>query len=251
MPEYALVWRERSELYYRLGLEEEALADLKHVFELKEPEEPQLWLRYAGLRLQQGDIEGYRAVCSRMADKFADDDKDDPIWLSLACCLGPGALPSLDAQARRLEEVVKASGQSFPWTTTAVLAAVDYRAGRFDEAERRLNELGDPAAWGDNAGGSLFLLMGALIEHRKGKDDLAERRFLQAADSRLEKIYDHVTPTPQNDLWAMIEEEEGEALYREAAAAIRARNTRNRRAPGSDAPQAMRGSARRTGPRRT
>ena len=209
------------------------------MFELKAPDEPQLWLRYAGLRLQQGNMEGYRAVCSRMADKFASDDKDDPIWLSLACCLGSDALPSLKAQTRRLEEVIKSSGQSFPWTTTAVLAAVDYRAGRFDEAERRLNELGDPAVWGDNAGGSLFLLIGALIEHRKGKDDLAERRFLQAADRRLEK---NLQPRHTHAAERSLGDDRGGGRPGPLPGGCRrdpARTTRRRRSLGSDAPSAI------------
>ncbi|HVS36468.1 MAG TPA: protein kinase, partial [Gemmataceae bacterium] len=221
MPEYALVWRERAELYYHLGLGEEALADLTRMFNLREPEEPELWLRFAGLRLQQGDAKGYRAVCSRMEQRFLHGDKEDPIWLSLACCLGPDAVPSLDAQARRLEEVIKASGQSFPWTTTGVLAMVQYRAGRFDEAERRLKELGDPAAWKDNGGASLFLLIGALIQHHKGKDDKTSVVLLQSAEDRLQRIHDGAAPGLQNDMWSEMEREEGQSLYREAAAAIR------------------------------
>jgi serine/threonine protein kinase/Tfp pilus assembly protein PilF len=220
MPEYALVWRERCELHYRLGLEEETLADGARVFELKEPDDPQAWFHYAGLRLQQGDVEGYRSVCSRMAAKFGNENNDESIWwMSLACCLGPDALPGLEAQARRLEK--SGSREATAFTMSALLAALYYRAGRFDEAERRLDALGDPNRWKDDEGGPFFAAVGALIEHRSGKDEPAEHYLLQA-DAWASAVYNGLPVRAKvSDTWFFIELVEGESLYREAAEAVR------------------------------
>jgi serine/threonine protein kinase/Tfp pilus assembly protein PilF len=220
MPEYALVWRERCELYYRLGLEEEALADGARVFELKEPEEPEAWFHYAGLRLQQGDAAGYRAVCARMQEKFGRDDKADPIWLSLACCLGPDALPApSDALVRRMETAVNANPND--WPTRAVLALVLYRAGRLDEAAGRLTDVGDPNGI-LSVGSMLAWEVGALTDHARGRDDRA-KRLLQEVDELLERLNTNLRPfdASGDERWLLVEQQEGESLYREAAEAVR------------------------------
>jgi serine/threonine protein kinase/Tfp pilus assembly protein PilF len=226
MPEYALVWRERAELYYRLGLEEEALADLDHVFELKEPAEPELWLRYAGLRLQQSDEAGYRTVCSRMGERFDNDDKTDPIWHSLACCLGPNALGDPEGHVKRMQKAIERAGAS--WRHKAVLAAVFYRAGQVERAVKQLRELGDlgEPLQGPNidtdAGAGLLWTTAALINRGNRQEETA-RRLLGYVDNRREAFSRGLVTwigTP-DEQWYHIEVVEAEPLYREAAEAVR------------------------------
>jgi serine/threonine protein kinase/Tfp pilus assembly protein PilF len=229
MPEYALVWRARCELYYHLGLEQEALADGARVMELNEPDDPEAWFHYAGLRLQQGDAAGYRAVCARMREKFGDDDKVEPTWLAMACCLGPDPGPIPRTLIRQLESAVRENPKDV--LAQRVLAALYYRCGQDDKAASLLTDVDDLNSL-LSRGGVLAWEVAALIDHAKGLDDRA-KRLLQEVDDRLERLNTNLLPfdASGDERWLNIEEQEGEPLYREAVEAVR--GVQSQGAPGA------------------
>jgi WD40 repeat protein/Flp pilus assembly protein TadD len=129
------------------------------------------------LHLRQGDQEGYRKVCSRLLQ--SSDSTGDALSaneVAWACCLAPGAV-SDTARLVRLAERAVAGEPADPMRLNTLGAAL-YRAGRFDEAARQLEEAvrvhgheGNPEDW-------LFL---ALVNQRLDKPAEARRWLTKAA----------------------------------------------------------------------
>jgi eukaryotic-like serine/threonine-protein kinase len=131
-------WRALGHAYARAGLWAEAQGpyDLARRLERGRPETG-IWeygLRPALLRLRNGDIEGYRQVCTEMQRVFAQSDEFWPVpWI---CALDDrsGAPPS------DLVKWVKANaGKLFGATSEHIAALCYYRAGRLQEAAEAVN----------------------------------------------------------------------------------------------------------------
>jgi tetratricopeptide (TPR) repeat protein len=138
--------------------------------------------RHAGLRLHQGDAEGYRKACATILERFgkAPDAAvtNEAAW---AAALGPEALPDLQPVLARARVAVGASPNDANRRKT--LGALLYRAGQYKEAVTDLNEAVKQNARGGTWADSLFL---AMAHHRLGQTDEA-RKWLDRAVQVLEK----------------------------------------------------------------
>src|SRR5262249_24064907 len=128
----------RGEWYAEQQQWREAADDFTRTSEL-DPEHPMAGYLAALLRLQAGDTAGYRNYCSVLLDKALKTrnplQANNLVW---ACTLAPGAVPDPKPLVERMENEFQ-TGPA-PWTYSSTLGAVLYRAGRFDDAVRRIEE---------------------------------------------------------------------------------------------------------------
>src|SRR5262249_32774538 len=109
-PEHSYVWRERGQLYYRLGLWELASHDFAQASERQEPLTSLLWYKQALLALYVGDKKDYRRLCARMLDRFGDSAGSTRAGeTARTCSLAPEAVKE-PVQVVKLAERVKAEG---------------------------------------------------------------------------------------------------------------------------------------------
>jgi tetratricopeptide (TPR) repeat protein len=95
------------------------------------------WLALA--HLGAGDLPGYRRACAEMARRFGrDEDRETAFWLAWACALAPEALADASVLVRAGEKALAPPPDAFD--SLNVLGAALYRAGRLEEAVRRLGE---------------------------------------------------------------------------------------------------------------
>jgi tetratricopeptide (TPR) repeat protein len=170
----------RGNAYAELGQPDKASADFAKGAADKKAG-PAVWYRHALLRLQLNDTAGYRRACATLLQRFSKTEPDATANLAAwGCAFAPEAVaddPRLVRWARRL---VAAQPKDFVPLTT--LGAVLYRAGRFDEAVKRLNDARAAYKPGDEQRAALaytcyFL---AMAHHRLGHAAQA-RRWLDKA----------------------------------------------------------------------
>jgi tetratricopeptide (TPR) repeat protein len=139
------------------------------------------WQRYALLRLQRGDQEGYRTVCARIIDRFGKSTNtsvaNDTAW---TCALGPEALPDLKPVVELARLAVRTDATH---ANRSTLGAILYRAGQYKEAVAELNEAIKLSNKGGAAADFFFL---AMAHYRLGQADEA-RQWLHRARQELEK----------------------------------------------------------------
>jgi tetratricopeptide (TPR) repeat protein len=163
----------------------EAADDFKRISELN-PEHQQAGYLTALLRLRAGDTAGYRQHCQALLEQ-ALETRDPALANNLvwACTLAPGAVPDPKPLVGRMEQELQ-KGPA-PWTYFNTLGAALYRAGRFADAVRRIEEGikiqgkgGVPQDW-------LFL---AMAHHRLGHAPQARKwldqsvRAIEPADPK-------------------------------------------------------------------
>ena len=94
--------------------------------------------------LNAGDVTGYRGACGAMLDRLGQTDKPDVAhWLAWAAVLAPQAVDETNRPVALAEAAVASDRNNDRFSNT--LGAALYRAGRFDEAVAKLNEV--HAAW--------------------------------------------------------------------------------------------------------
>jgi tetratricopeptide (TPR) repeat protein len=153
----------------------EAADDFTRTFEL-DPQHPTAGTYAALLRLQSGDTAGYRKHCQVLLEHALKTrnprQANNLVWV---CTLAPGAVDDPKLLVERMEKAVKSDHTS--WYYAGTLGAALYRAGRFDEAVRRIegaNKLqgkgGVPQDW-------LFL---AMAHHRLRHAEQARKWLDQA-----------------------------------------------------------------------
>jgi WD40 repeat protein/tetratricopeptide (TPR) repeat protein len=127
---------------------------------------------HARLRLYLGDGKGYQQACARMLTKWGrTEDPSQAKEAAWACALGPNSVADFKPVLRLAEMVV---AKPIYWNPPT-LGAVLYRAGRSEEAIKRLQEAvakrqGFPEVW-------LFL---AMAHHRLGHSDDAKTCLAKA-----------------------------------------------------------------------
>jgi tetratricopeptide (TPR) repeat protein len=128
----------RAHAYGQLGRWEKAAADYAKLLEL-DPNDHWHWYCSAALRLQIGDVDGYRHACRAMLARFG-NTKADLIAhrVALDCVLMPKAVcdPELPLQ---LAERAVGQVPNHPWHLL-ILGAAYCRAGRFESAVERLEQ---------------------------------------------------------------------------------------------------------------
>jgi WD40 repeat protein/Flp pilus assembly protein TadD/tRNA A-37 threonylcarbamoyl transferase component Bud32 len=118
------------------------------------------WFYHALLRIDLGDIDGYRDTCERMLDRCADNaDLTTAHRLTRACVLAPDAAGDPGRLIRMADQVVALDPQRKQWQV--LRGAAYFRAGRYHEARAYLEAAIEPMpdSLSTKAWGNLYLAM--------------------------------------------------------------------------------------------
>ena len=149
----------------------------------REPENA-LYYRYYALALAgAGDIEGYKASCRQMVERFGRSDLPEvALWLAWSCALVPDAVADFSPVVSAAEFAVRNAPDSIIYLNT--LGAIHYRAGRLPEAVAHLNRVNDTKEKSEDASELLPTITWYLLSmayHRAGCEVEARRWFDKAA----------------------------------------------------------------------
>src|SRR5262249_4536258 len=131
-------WSGRAVAFAELGQWDKAAADLEKATQLT-VDNAQTWYYLALVRLHLGDRAGYRKACSGMLERFGQAaDVNAARWTSWTCALGPEAV----ADRGRVITLAEINLAADPKDCAKLqsLGAALYRAGRFEEAAKRLTQ---------------------------------------------------------------------------------------------------------------
>jgi tetratricopeptide (TPR) repeat protein len=152
------------------------------------------WSSEALLRLQRGDIEGYRGVCREMLARFS--HTEDPITAdgtAKTCLLAPAAVADLEPVLRLADRAITGTEQNFLYCWHVLLKGMaEYRAEHFANAIDRLNQalsLGRQTRYFNSRSlsGTAHAFL-AMAHHRLGRVAQA-REALDRATELLEQPY--------------------------------------------------------------
>ena len=137
-----------------------------------------LQLRYhLLLAALKGDLAGYRGAVEELVAQFGQTTAAADLNLvAWSCTLAPTAVADRGAPVRIAEAALSAAPADRRPDVLTTLGAALYRAGRFDEAIRRLGESVQAGGGSASPQASAFL---AMALHRRG-DHAAARRWLEA-----------------------------------------------------------------------
>ena len=151
------------------------------------------WYRYALLQLGGKEADQYRDTCAEMLAAFeGTETAGDAHWLAWTCALAPDAVADFTNVVSRAEHAVQNGPESVSYRTT--LGAILYRAGRLEEAVKRLTEADKLAEQPDAAAKSspaytwYFL---AMAHHKLGDDEEAKKWFQKANEWTDKVMRDH------------------------------------------------------------
>jgi tetratricopeptide (TPR) repeat protein len=181
-PDNPLAWSARGTLYRLMSLWEQAAADHARSFAWHRSSEASIWYDYASLRLFVGDTEGYDRTCAEMLEHLgAGLDAQSGWYVASAATLGPNGVDP--EQLVRLAEAARDVDRHRP-SYLLTLGAAYYRAGRFAEAVRCLEEAaGQDPGW---IYAEVWPLL-ALAHHRLGHAREA-RDWLKRAERGREEL---------------------------------------------------------------
>jgi tetratricopeptide (TPR) repeat protein len=175
-PERGWFWVLRGWIYADMGQWEKARADFVRAMECKELNE-EAWYSRAMLHLRDGDLDGYREVCSDMIRRFG----TGATW---TCTLSPncGTDP---ARVVEMAEKLRTEQPKNHWRVNQLGAAL-YRAGRFEDAVKVLTEATELSVGAHRTNMLHTWLYLAMAHHRLGHASLA-LGWLQKAKQGTEK----------------------------------------------------------------
>src|SRR5262249_55518625 len=137
-PDYFPAWQGRGISHAQSARWEKASADFARAIQLKGANHHD-WSHHALLRLQLGDVKGYRKACGSLLERFGQRQQPEVAYtIARACSLAPNAVNDLSEVVQASERALAQNPRSYPYTRA--LGAVLYRAGKFKEAEKRLKE---------------------------------------------------------------------------------------------------------------
>jgi tetratricopeptide (TPR) repeat protein len=136
------------------------------------------WYYHALLRLRLGDTGGYRRACATTLERFGKSNSD---WVIPTCLLGPDAVSDWPSVIALAEQPVAKNPNNY--NNLNELGAVLYRAGRWEEAVKRLAEADATTKDAKSARGTVastwyFL---AMAYHQLGHADEAGRWLRKAS----------------------------------------------------------------------
>jgi tetratricopeptide (TPR) repeat protein len=160
----------RAEAFSRLGRWRDAISDYtKSIAE--SPDDISLHINRLYCHLHAGDLTGYRKDCTELFDHFSGKtDAQTANNLVWACALIPDALDDFPRTVKLAERAVSDSPSDYIRLNT--LGAILYRAGRYPEAVRRLEEAMQVHGQGGTALDWLFLGMAV---YRMGRTEEASQ----------------------------------------------------------------------------
>jgi tetratricopeptide (TPR) repeat protein len=196
----AIAWSKRGDAFASLRQWDKALADVSRSIEIK-PDAPRPWYLRALVRLKLGDRAGYRKDCAGMRQHFGPSPNPDSVhWTVWTCIQLPDGVDEWTKLVDWAEKVLAADPNDFVRLTT--LGAVLYRAGRFDDAVRRLTEA-DAAFKKAKAPASTIAytwLFRAMAEERLGHAGRA-REWLARAVRAIEQPSEERASDPGMGAW--------------------------------------------------
>ncbi len=138
-PNDAVLWIARAEALAHRGDWQDAASAFRRLLAL-EPENHTYWYVASTVLPPVGDVEGYRWVCREMLTRFADTDEPNTcMWTAWSCVVLPDASADYARPAELAAKALAAHASGF-WSEV-VVAAVNYRAGRFEAVTERLRSL--------------------------------------------------------------------------------------------------------------
>jgi tetratricopeptide (TPR) repeat protein len=134
-PRDAQLWIARANHFGRQGRWPQAATAMAQVIEL-DPSDHGAWFQQAAVRLQLGDLEGYRRACRELLSRFG--QTNDPMIAARtaqACLLLPNAVSDPQLVTKLAERAVTGTEKhsSYRWFLL-VRGMADYRDGRFASA---------------------------------------------------------------------------------------------------------------------
>jgi WD40 repeat protein/serine/threonine protein kinase/Flp pilus assembly protein TadD len=189
------VWYALARLHAERGHLDRAAATLAEAVRLM-PEDSQLRERIGLALLSAGDRAGWRRSNAALLDRFGGTSNAmtaDPV--ASACVLGPEGTVDPGVPIRLAEAAVRGATETATKANClTTLGAALYRAGRFNEAIRRLEE-GVRLRGGVSQGNEWVFL--AMAHHRLGHRDLARRW--------LERLPEHQPSADPAEFWHELE----------------------------------------------
>jgi tetratricopeptide (TPR) repeat protein len=182
-PQDASIWNYRGNTYASLEHWQEASSDFAKAMELQK-DDPLPYYRQALLRLQMGDVPGYRRVCADMLGQFGmEGNAESARWTVWTCVLAADAVTNWKLPLQLAEKAAADKPTSY-WALN-YHGTVLYRAGQYEEALQRLTEA--EAAWQPEdeklyAREYNWLLL-AMIHRRLGRLEEAKEWLVKAAQS--------------------------------------------------------------------
>jgi Flp pilus assembly protein TadD len=177
-PNDSQLWKDRAQAHVNLEQWDKAAHDCGKASRL-DREDWRVGYHHALLRLYRADAKGYRQACATLLERWG-SAKDPGILNSVAwtCALAANAVTDLGPVVRLAEKAVK--GRPTDPNVLNTLGAILYRAGRCEEAVKRLKEAiaKSPTKKG-SAAGWLFL---ALAQQKLGQTDEANRCLARARE---------------------------------------------------------------------
>jgi serine/threonine-protein kinase len=181
-PEDGRLWIARARYHAHRGQWQQLVDDLSPALTLNRGA-PSGWLASGLMRLQFGDVEGYRRVCRQMLDRFGQTSAAVPAYCTaLACLLQPEAVPDLKPVLELAEyAVTDTEGRPLYRFYLLTRALADYREGQYARVGERLKTC-PPRPDGDVADAWAFLCL-SLAHHRldqatEARQELARARAL-------------------------------------------------------------------------
>jgi tetratricopeptide (TPR) repeat protein len=199
-PKNPVAWNNRGEVFASLGQWDKAIADFSRSIELNS-RAPWPWHARALVRLQRGDGHGYRRDCAGMLRHFGTSASPEAAhWTVWTCIQVPDGADDWAKLGHWAEKTLAADPKDFFRLTT--LGAVLYRAGRFEEAARRLTAAEAAARRAKprpSILASTWLLL-AMVEARLGHAAQA-RAWLARAVREIEQPPAESAKNPFADTW--------------------------------------------------
>ena len=184
-------WSNRGRLHAHGGRWNEALADLSKTIELGS-DDPRIWYYVALVHLQLGDHSRYRKQCAAMLGHFGASLGAGPAYSTVsACVLRPDSVDDWGPVLRLADQALEKDPKNLRHRFTGALAR--YRAGRFEDAARKLE--GIEADSNYNNGPNLHLFV-AMTRARLGQADFAKERLAKAC-----RQIDELPPVTAKDLY--------------------------------------------------
>jgi tetratricopeptide (TPR) repeat protein len=170
-----VLWANRGNAFAELSEWDKASSDYVKATEDKAADQV-AWYRHALLRLHLGDRQGYALACTMILDRF--NKQENPATADLAvwvCVLASDSVADYPRLVQWAEKLLATDPKNSTYLNT--LGAALYRAGRFDEALKRLSEANAIYKPADEQRSALaynccFL---AMVHHRLGHAEEARK----------------------------------------------------------------------------
>ncbi len=164
-------------VYAEMGQWDKALAGYTTAFKGELPKDPNLWLEYACLLVQLGDIEGYHKLCAGLLEAFGHSKNEGELHLLASTCV---LAPQARADAGRIVELAKEQlamarrrGPPYGWGWELhALALPYYRTGEYQKAAELVSEF--LKARPEELWTVMYWLLMGMIEHRLGHAEKAQ-----------------------------------------------------------------------------